>query len=213
VLAQWKLLPRFKDVSKYGIGPINQLLFYGPPGNGKTVACQWIASSLGVPLYRVRSDQLVDSKLGATPANVGQVMLWLAKQPPCVALFDEIESLFPARTDGRDSCTREMSSAMTVFWQHLDRWQTPQLFVLATNLRERLDPALLSRIELQLEFGPPTDEQARLVVRYWAEMFHEHAAEQWSASIFDWLDSGNRFESFRALWQTIQHHVRAAIVS
>jgi AAA+ superfamily predicted ATPase len=213
VLAQWRQLDRFAPVAKYGITPINRLLFHGPPGNGKTVSCQWIAHHVGVPLYRVRSDQLVGAMLGETPGNIGKVMTWLEKQPPCVVLFDEIESLFPARTDGRDSCTREMSSALTVWWQHLDRWITPQLFVLATNLKEQLDPALVSRIELQVEFGPPTDEQARMVIRYWAETFHQYDADHWSAQLLDRLDSGRPFTSFRELWQTIQHAVRAAIVS
>lgn len=212
VLRQWKQLDRFRPVAKYGITPINRLLFFGPPGNGKTVACQWIANNIGVKLYRVRSDQLVKSHLGETTGNVGQLMQWLARQPACVVLFDEVESLFPAREHGTDACTRELSNALTVFWQHLDRWSSPQLFVLATNLIDRLDPALVSRIELQLEFGPPTEEQARLVIRYWAEVFHAHQAEQWSAELLARLDQGREFESFRALWQAIQHHVRAAIV-
>ena len=214
VLAQWRRLDLFHNVARYGIMPINRLLFHGPPGNGKTVACQWIANEIKVPLYRVRSEQLVASHLGETTGNVGRVMDWLTKQPACVVLFDEVESLFPARAlQGHGECAREMASAMTIFWQHLDRWNSPQLFVMATNLVERLDPALLSRIELHLEFGPPTEEQARLVINYWAETFHEYEASRWSAELLARLDRGEAFESFRALWQTIQHHVRAAIVS
>lgn len=35
----------------------------------------------------------------------------------------------------------------------------------------------------------------------------------WSAAMLEHLDRGGRFESFRQIWQTIQHHVRSAIVA
>lgn len=205
VLRQWKSPEAFSPLAKYGIYPIRQLLFFGPPGNGKTSACQWLAQRLTVPLYRVRCEQLVEAYLGRTATNVGKVMDWLSKSPPAIILFDEIESLFPARgVEG--SCAREVNAAMTAYWQYLDRWAGRHLFVMATNMPDKLDPALMSRIELHLEFGPPTDGQLREVIAYWAEVLHDFGGADWSQTLLSMIDQGETFESFRALWQAIQSY-------
>jgi len=204
VLAQWRHAKTFAHLAKHGIRPIDRLLFFGPPGNGKTMASQWLAAQIDCPLYRVRCESLVQMYLGQTTGNVGRIMEWLQRQPRCVVLFDEVESLFPSRANSTGDCGREMNNAMSVFWQWLDRWEAPTLFVLATNMIERLDPALLSRIDLQLEFGPPTPEQAAGVAAYWAEVLHEYGGGEWGPLLAD----GRRWESFRALFQAVQWHVR-----
>lgn len=203
-LAQWKKADKFTALAKYGIRPIDRMLFWGPPGNGKTMASQWIAAQLGVPLFRVRCEALIGSLMGVTTRQVGALMEWLDRQPRCVVLFDEVELLFPSREFTRGECDREMNNAMGVFWQYLDRWEAPTLFVLATNLPDRLDPALLSRIDLKLEFGPPTHEQACGVIRYWQEVLHEYGSDTWGPKLME----RGQFRSFRALFQEVQHQVR-----
>lgn len=207
VVRQWARREVWTPLAQYGITPTKLVLFYGPPGNGKTTACQWLASQMGVPLYRVRSDQLIDSYLGKTGHHIGSIMRWLELRPAAIVLFDEVESIFPSRTDAHGECSRELASAMTILWQFFDRWTGPHLFVLATNLRERLDPALVSRIELQLEFGPPTAEQVNAVVEYWSEILHEYGADEWAKEIREHITSGKEVTSFRELWQFIKHRV------
>jgi SpoVK/Ycf46/Vps4 family AAA+-type ATPase len=204
VLSQWSRTELFSRLIKHGIRPIDRLLFYGPPGNGKTMASGWLAQQIGVPLFRVRCESLVEAYFGKTPANVGAIMNWLEKQPPCIVLWDEVEMLFPSRTIVDGNIGREINSAMGVFWQYLDRWEAPTLFILATNMPERLDPALLSRIDLKMEFGPPTPEQAKSVIEYWAEVLHEYGGGEWGPL----LNDGQAFESFRTLFHQVQWHVR-----
>ena len=204
VLAQWKHAATFAELAKHGIRPVDRLLFYGPPGNGKTMASQWLAQQIDAPLYRVRCEALIQSYMGQTTGNVGAIMAWLENQPRCVVLLDEIEAIFPSRSESRGAAGAEMNNAMSVFWQYLDRWEAPTLFVMATNMPERLDPALLSRIDLKLAFGPPTREQASGVVQYWAEVLHEYGGGEWGPLV----DDGREWESFRALFQTVQWHVR-----
>lgn len=203
VLAQWRAKEQFAELAKHGIRPVDRLLFFGPPGNGKTMAAQWLAAQLKVPLYRVRSDALVGMYLGETQARLGVIMAWLEKQAPCVVLFDEVEMLFPSRKRDTTGGGRELQGAMSVFWQYLDRWEARTLFVLATNMRERLDDALLSRIDMQLEFGPPTAEQAHGVAHYWAEVLHEYGGADWGPVLAE-----QSWESFRALFQAVEASVR-----
>jgi AAA+ superfamily predicted ATPase len=204
VVDQWTKRKRFDKLAKFGIQPIQKVLLYGPPGNGKTTACQWLASKIGVEMYLVRSDALVGQYMGTTANNIRETTDWLAaKAGPAVVLFDEVETLFPSRSDSHGVLGREISSAMTTFWQILDRWTGPQLFCFATNMPEKLDNALISRFELRLEFGPPSQDQIRSVVEYWSEIFHEYSPAEWKSEVAD-----ASYHSFRQLWQTISNRVR-----
>jgi len=207
VIRQRAALAQFKALAKFGIYPTRQVLFYGPPGNGKTFACQWIANKLSLPLFRVRCEALVDSLLGATAKNVAEAMEWLAKNGDSVVLLDEIESIFMARSDGGGSCAHAYHSAMAVFWQYLDRWTGNHLFVAATNMPDKIDKALLSRFEIKLEFGPPAEDQVRSVISYWSEALHQFGGDAWGKSLIELVEGGHEFVSFRELWQTIQRAV------
>jgi SpoVK/Ycf46/Vps4 family AAA+-type ATPase len=209
VLRQWSLADEFSRLAKHGIRPVDRLLFYGPPGNGKTMASQWLAAKIDAPLYRVRCETLVTSSLGGTGTRLSEVMEWLADQPKSVVLFDEVEQIFRSRSTAKDSCDREYTSVMTIFWQYLDRWESPTLFVLATNLPDQLDTALMSRVDVKLEFGPPTPEQVCDVIRYWQEVLHEFGGDVWAPRLLE----RSEYESFRALFQEIQHAVREFISS
>lgn len=204
VLKQWKHAAEFARLTKHGIRPIDRLLFYGPPGNGKTMASQWLAAKIDAPLYRVRCEMIVTAYLGQTAQKLSAIMQWLSGQPRSVVLFDEVEQLFRAREKMHGVGAAEYGSAMTIFWQYLDRWEAPTLFVLATNLPGELDPALMSRIDLKMEFGPPTPEQVVSVIDYWREVLHEFGGDQWGPRLLE----RTSYESFRALFQEIQHHVR-----
>ncbi len=208
IVRQWNNIAVFEKLAKYRVYQIRNLLLYGPPGNGKTTAAQWIANQIQCPLYRIRCESLSGRFLGETGNLMRQAMDWIAKAGRCVVLFDEVETLFPARTSMDGAIGREVSSAMTQFWQTLDRWSTPQLFVFATNLPEKLDPALISRFEASIELGPPTQEQIRSVVAYWAEVFHEYSPESWAPGLCE-----IPFDSFRAMWQNIQSAVRETALS
>lgn len=202
VLSQWAKRDRLEKLAAFGVYPTRKILLYGPPGNGKTTCCQWMASKLKVDFYLVRTDALVGSYLGTTANNIRETMDWIAKVGPAVVLFDEVETLFLSRDNADGTCGRELSSAMATFWQMLDRWASPQLFCFATNMPEKLDKALMSRFELQLYFGPPTWAQVNSVVEYWSEVFHEYAPDTWAQSIRD-----AEHVSFRSLWQSISAKV------
>lgn len=207
IVLEWHAMHHLSGLGDHGIYPIRQVLFHGPPGNGKTSACQWLAARLNCPLYRIRCESLIDGVLGATTSSLAKLMRWLADQGPAIVLLDEVESIFIARGNVGQACDREIARTMTVFWQYLDRWEGRHLFVFATNMPEQLDAALLSRIETKLEFGPPTADQVQTVVQYWAEVLHEYDPEQWAPALI-----ASPHESFRSLWQDIQRAVRCIAI-
>jgi len=203
VMHQWRNREHFKDLRKFGIRPLDRLLFYGPPGNGKTLTCYWLAKELDVPIYRVICNQLVSSYVGATTKAIADAAEFLNSQTkPCICLWDEVESIFIDRSRTNSSAGREISAALTVFMQALDRWRAPTLIAMATNLPEKLDAALLSRVEMKVEFVGPTLEQAKLMLEYWSELLCNHGSAEWGLGLLEQIETALP-QSFRELQQTI----------
>ena len=222
VIPEWVHSDRLAPLAKYGIKPPRQLLFYGPPGNGKTMTAQWLARKIARPgvvdmlFVRIQCDQLVGSLLGDTARNVSTVLDWIEREARgAVVLCDEVDTIFPGRQHQTGTSTgREITSAQATFWQRLDDWDSDNLFILATNRRDDLDPALLSRIGQQIFFGPPTLEQSEEVVNYWAELLHDHGGDVWGHSLRAWLNNQGHqaIESFRDLTQRIHQLAREHVL-
>ena len=84
-----------------GVDPENKLLFYGPPGCGKTICATAIAAEIGIPLMYVRFDALVSSYLGETASNIRKVFD-MAKNDSYVILFDEFDAIARSRNDSTE---------------------------------------------------------------------------------------------------------------
>jgi len=208
VVFQWKHREAFKDLMNYGIRPLDRLLFHGPPGNGKTLTCYWMAKELGIPMYRVICTQIRDGVLGETSKNVAVVAEYLNRRTePSICLWDEIESIFVDRANSKGQCDREIGSALTVMLQALDRWRAPTLIVMATNLYEQLDTALISRVEMKLEFEAPTAEQCEKLLQYWTELLCKHGSDEWGPPLLERVKQ-TPATSFRELQQVIAWSAR-----
>lgn len=203
VLHQWRHRQAFAKLTKYGIRPLDRLLFYGPPGNGKTMACYWMARELDIPIYRVLCNQLHGPYVGETTQRTGAILDHLNALPqPAICLWDEIESIFVNRTDATGGGGREMSAALTVFLQSLDRWRAPVLLVMATNLLGKLDAALVSRVELSLEFCGPDADQCQQMLSYWVELLTDSGGDDWGPLLAKGI-ADKMPQSFRELQQRI----------
>ena len=211
VIRQWQARARFKPLLKHGIRPLDRLLFYGPPGNGKTTCAQYLAAALGCECFRVQCEQVLGAHQGDTAAAVAAIMQWInGRKAAAVVLFDEIESIFLDRaTAGNQACDNEISAALTVFFQYLDRLASPTLICMATNMHHRLDPALISRVELSVRFDAPTAAQAVEFVRYWSELLAEHGGEEWGSAL---IEAGLPLESFRDLKRLVSCAAREWIM-
>lgn len=208
VLKQWHNRELFAGLKKYGIQPLDRLLFYGPPGNGKTMACYWMARQLNIPMYRVLCNNLTGSCMGETAKAVSNVMTYLNDlRTPALCLWDEVEAIFIDRKNVSGQCDRETAAALTVFLQQLDRWKAATLIVMATNLPEQLDAALLSRVEMRLEFTGPTADQCTQMLAYWSELLHDHGGNEWSPALCASIRE-NPVTSFRELQQRIGYAAR-----
>ncbi len=147
---------RRQDVLRsYGMKASNKVIFFGPPGCGKTLAAEVIASELDYPLAIVRLDALVSSYLGETAANLRKVFDFIS-QYPMVALFDEFDALGKERNDGSEH--GELRRVVNAVLQMMDAYQGQSLLLAATNHEHILDTAIWRRFDETIAF--PLPEQA-----------------------------------------------------
>lgn len=145
----------------HGLRPSTKLLFCGPPGCGKTLCSEIIASELGLPLLYTRFDAIVSSYLGETAANLRKVFEYASKGRWLV-LFDEFDAIGKARDDATEH--GELKRVINSFLQLLDGFAAPGILIAATNHEHLLDPALWRRFDEILVFPRPTAHEIRTLL-------------------------------------------------
>lgn len=149
---------RAEALRSYGLYPADRLLFCGPPGCGKTLTAEVLASELGLPLAIVRIDSVVSSLLGETASNLRQVFDFISTIP-MVVLFDEFDALAKERADTAEH--GELKRVVNAFLQMLDAYEGKSILVAATNHEQILDAAIWRRFDEVLVFDSPNLEQLR----------------------------------------------------
>ncbi len=137
----------------HALRPNTKLLFAGPPGCGKTLCAEVIATELGMPLLYTRFDAIVSSYLGETAANLRKVFDYAAAGR-WVVLFDEFDAIGKERDDPSEH--GELKRVISSFLQILDGFEAPSLLIATTNHEQLLDTALWRRFDEIIYFPPPT---------------------------------------------------------
>lgn len=143
-------------LTAHGLQPARRLLFFGPPGCGKTLAAEIIAGALSLPLVLVRLDSLISSFLGETASNLRRVFDFVSATP-VVALFDEFDALTKDRGDSADH--GELKRAVNAVLQMMDGYRGQSLLIATTNYESILDHAVWRRFDETLRFDKPDLEQ------------------------------------------------------
>merc|ERR1712124_191600 len=82
---------------KFGMSPSKGVLFYGPPGCGKTLLAKAIASECQANFISVKGPELLTMWFGESEANVREIFDKARQSAPCVLFFDELDSIATQR--------------------------------------------------------------------------------------------------------------------
>jgi hypothetical protein len=133
-------------------------LFVGPSGTGKTLAAGWLATQLGMPLYRVDLAAVVSKYIGETEKNLSQ-LLARAERAEVLLLFDEADSLFGKRTDVQQANDRFANTQTNYLLQRIESYDG--ITLLTSNSRQRFDSAFSRRLDMVIEFLQPRSQERR----------------------------------------------------
>ncbi len=179
-----------EGISKCGIG----MLFWGPPGTGKTALAQYLADSCGVELIQKRASDLISKWVGETEQNIADAFRE-ADRTNAVLLIDEADSMLIDRTTAQRSWevsqTNELLTQMETF---------SGVLICCTNMLDSLDAAALRRFAWKVKFGYlKPDAIISLIQRYFPEAasFSRHVSAQLTA--MSNLTAGD----IKAAWQRL----------
>lgn len=149
---------------KFGMSPSKGVLFYGPPGCGKTLLAKAVANECQANFISVKGPELLTMWFGESEGNVRELFDKARSAAPCVLFFDELDSIARARGsslgDGGGAGDRVMNQMLT----EMDGINAKKsIFIIgATNRPDILDPAIMRPGRLdQLLFIPMPDLPSR----------------------------------------------------
>lgn len=156
-----------EKAAKYKLLPPNGMLFYGPPGCGKSFFAEKFAEETGFNFILVKASDLGSIYVHGSQGMIADLFKKAEVSRPTVICFDEFDAFVPNRSNrGAEHQAGEVNE----FLSQLNNCAQRGIFVIATSNRpDMIDPAVLrtGRID-KLVYIPMPDKEAR------SEMFKLH---------------------------------------
>jgi transitional endoplasmic reticulum ATPase len=152
---------------KFGMSPSKGVLFYGPPGCGKTLLAKAIANECGANFISIKGPELLTQWFGESEANVRELFDKARAASPCILMFDEMDSIAKTRGSGGAGGSEAGDRVINQILTEIDGvGARKNVFVIgATNRPDILDPAVIRPGRLdQLIYIPLPDLKSRLAI-------------------------------------------------
>ncbi|KAM3137540.1 AAA ATPase cdc48 [Paramecium bursaria] len=153
--------------TKFGMQPSKGVLFYGPPGCGKTLLAKAVANECSANFISIKGPELLTMWFGESEGNVREVFDKARQASPCVLFFDELDSIAVQRGSSAGDAGGAGDRVINQLLTEMDGVSAKKsvFFIGATNRPEILDEAIIRPGRLdQLIYIPLPDEPSRLNV-------------------------------------------------
>jgi len=156
-----------EQFAKFGQSSSKGVLFYGPPGCGKTLLAKAVANMCQSNFISIKGPELLTMWFGESEANVREVFDKARASAPCILFFDELDSIGKARGggdgDGGGAGDRIINQLLT----EMDGIGAKKnVFIIgATNRADILEPALMrpGRLDQKI-YIPLPDLKSRVAI-------------------------------------------------
>src|SRR5437764_3405366 len=143
------------------------MIFWGPPGTGKTFFAKAMATGIGAAVTIVSGPELKSRWVGESEEQLRQIFHRARQSAPAIIVFDELDSFATAR--GTYTGSGVEHSMVNQLLTEMDGFRSEELvFVVGTtNYVESLDPALLrpGRFEFHLYVPYPDNDDRREILQ------------------------------------------------
>lgn len=146
---------------RYRVPLPNGILFFGPPGCGKTFIARKLASMLNFNFIELKPSDLASIYVHGTQGKIGETFRQAEAEGPTLLFFDEIDAFIPRRDQG---LYQHYSAEVNEFLAQMNECAERQILVIgATNYLSRVDVAVRrpGRFDKKIYVGPP-DLEARI---------------------------------------------------
>lgn len=155
-------------LASYGLKPMNRILMYGDSGTGKTFLTKALSNYMKYTMLYVDIAKSLSEDTVAQ--NISDIFVCANALKNCIIFFDECDSI----AWNRDAKTAEggtVRRAVNSLFQQLDQIDPSNVFVSATNMLKRLDPAFERRFDLKLEFRKPKGSVDKTIEKFIFDKF------------------------------------------
>jgi transitional endoplasmic reticulum ATPase len=154
-------LAAIENARALGVKPGGGVLLFGPPGNGKTLLARAIAGELDSPFFYATGAEIRSKWHGESEQRLRTLLQRAQACPVAVLFLDEVESLFPRRSESTPVDNR----LVTQFLAEVGGFSESENVLLllgATNRPWDIDDAVFrtGRFDRKIYVGPP-DPMAR----------------------------------------------------
>jgi transitional endoplasmic reticulum ATPase len=152
---------------KFGMQPSKGVLFYGPPGCGKTLLAKAIANECQANFISIKGPELLTMWFGESEANVREIFDKARQAAPCVLFFDELDSIARARGSSSGDAGGAGDRVINQILTEMDGMGAKKnVFIIgATNRPDIIDPAIMRPGRLdQLIYIPLPDTPSRVAI-------------------------------------------------
>ncbi len=153
--------------AKFGMKPSKGVLFYGPPGCGKTLMAKAVANECSSNFISIKGPELLTMWFGESESNVRDIFDKARGAAPCVLFFDELDSIGVARGSGAGDAGGAGDRVINQLLTEMDGVGQKKnvFFIGATNRPDILDPAITRPGRLdQLIYIPLPDLKSRISI-------------------------------------------------
>lgn len=153
---------------EYGLRPMNRILMYGASGTGKTYLSKALCNHLGYTMMYIDiADSLSKGNIAENISNIFAIANTLGK---CMIFLDECDSVAWSR-DAKNTDGGDIRRATNSIFQQLDQMNPDNIFIAATNMLHRLDPAFERRFDLKMEFRRPDKDLYETISKFMLPKF------------------------------------------
>ena len=156
------------ELREYGLKPMNRLLMYGDSGTGKTYLTKALSNYMKYTMLYVDIAKSLSEDTVAQ--NISDIFECANNLKDCIVFFDECDSI----AWNRDAKTAEggtVRRAVNSLFQQLDQFDSSNVFVAATNMLRRLDPAFERRFDMKLEFRKASGGLVDIIKKFMFDKF------------------------------------------
>lgn len=156
------------ELREYGLKPMNRLLMYGDSGTGKTYLTKALSNYMKYTMLYVDIAKSLSEDTVAQ--NISDIFECANNLKNCIVFFDECDSI----AWNRDAKTAEggtVRRAVNSLFQQLDQFDSSNVFVAATNMLRRLDPAFERRFDMKLEFRKASGGLVDIIKKFMFDKF------------------------------------------
>jgi hypothetical protein len=155
-----EILRQAEAFRERGVTTPKGLLFYGPPGCGKTQTARVLAAQSGLVFVGCTTADIKQGWIGHSGQKVKEVFANARATAPTILFIDELEAITNDLDSSPDTITSELTAQLL---QEIGGIQThPEAVFLigATNQPDRIDRALFNRFTEKIEYPLPRSRTA-----------------------------------------------------